>query len=226
MPIEERNKAAQIKEKFQDAVFNATNNCLNVAEKLHLISAQQAEAYRERMEKAKEERERMKRGDRESSNLPDWRVRCEEQALSKFSPEARHAYEALGAKIAQKEDRYNVLEKQYTTLGGENRWDTYTELQSLGKELIALKGERAAIYLEQIEKSWQPAEPKALDQENKLEAEPRQQDKGMSMTDWKNAIAAQRAKDGANVSNVNERQPQDMGAKNHVKNINDGSRTR
>ena len=69
--IEDRNKKAQTKDTFHEAASNMTSN-VNFAEKLNLITAQQAEAYRERIKKAAAEYERMQRTESQEGRVDDF----------------------------------------------------------------------------------------------------------------------------------------------------------
>lgn len=69
--IEEKDKKAQTKEKFDESVTGLNSN-LNFAERLNLISAEQAQAYRERAKKAAMEYAHMQRTEHEEGRVDDF----------------------------------------------------------------------------------------------------------------------------------------------------------
>lgn len=69
--IEDRDKKAQTKENFHEAAANVTSN-VDFAQKLNLISAEQAAAYKERVKKAAEEYERMQRTEHQEDIVDDF----------------------------------------------------------------------------------------------------------------------------------------------------------
>lgn len=71
--IEDRDKKAQTRKDFDEATSNVNSN-INFAERLNLISAEQAEAYRERIKKATEARQQIRAAEQQE----DTRERTEQ----------------------------------------------------------------------------------------------------------------------------------------------------
>lgn len=105
--LEEKDKKAQTKEDFEDA-SRALNSNLNFAERINLISAEQAQSYRDRAKQATLDFERMQRleHDERTDDFENPRERTErymkmDEAKAKIAQERA----AQGAEKSQAENR-------------------------------------------------------------------------------------------------------------------------
>lgn len=111
--IEEKDKKAQTREDF-DAQVNSLNSNLNFAERINLISAEQAQAYRDRCREATERFEEMMRLEHEErvDGFENPRERAERyMSMDEVQAEISRERAAQAARAAEQEAQHTQNQK-------------------------------------------------------------------------------------------------------------------